>query len=102
MRFDSEEHYKLLYTVDNEIYNDFKHTAWIVKESCTIFIKYSISESGYKSNRKFENCKKLNKFQIPWKRMLKEKNYRNKKFDQNHNMERGQIIKLFKDGPTKY
>lgn len=34
--------------------------------------------------------------------MLKEKNYRNKKFDQNHNMERGQIIKLFKDGPTKY
>lgn len=83
--------------MDNEIYNDFKYTAWIVKESCTIFIKYSISESGYKSNRKFENCKKLNKFQ---KRMLKEKNYGNKKFYQNH--ERRQIIKLFKDGPTKY
>lgn len=45
----------------NEIYNESK---------------YSYPKSGYKSNRKFVNCKKLNKLQIPSKRMLKEKKSR--------------------------
>lgn len=45
----------------NEIYNESK---------------YSYPESGYKSDRKFVSCKKLNKFQIPSKRMPKEKKSR--------------------------